>query len=393
MPLYNVTDIYYTLCQANLGRLFSSLQFPSVACILPPNEEKMPTRLKDLAERLNLSISTVSAALKNRSDISPTTRRRVWNKAKEMNYRPNWVARSLVTRKTQVLGVIVPDLSRSFFTEVTKGIDEVTSEKGYHLVICNTGEDAVREEEELMTLISKRVDGLIVASAQKPGTKGVGKQLAKTGIPFVLVDRFFPRVDFVGGDDKKIGYLATEHLISQQYKNIAHIRGPHISTAIGRYQGYMNALRRHGLSMRRDYVIEAHYHEESSGYQSMRKLLEVSRRPDAIFAASDPIAIGALQAILEAKLRLPEDMGLIGVGNARYGQYLSVSLSTVDQNRVQIGRTAANLLLRRIQKSAPSQPQIILIDPTLVIRESSNRDAKQAKHSRQEEMGILTPLR
>ncbi len=132
-------------------------------------------------------------------------------------------------------------------------------------------------------------------------------------------------------------------------------------------------MRRHGLPIRRSYVIEAHYHEESSGYEAMRKLLCSAPRPDAVFAASDPIAIGALQALLEERVRLPEDMGLIGVGNARYGQYLSVSLSTVDQNRIEIGRSAAALLLKLVKAKRVSKPQVVLIEPTLVIRQSSNR--------------------
>lgn len=338
----------------------------------------MTTRLKDLAKALNLSVSTVSAALKNRPDISRATRQLVLRKAQQMDYRPNWVARSLVTRRTDVLGVTVPDLSRSFFTEVTKGIDMVASGAGYHLVLCNTGEDANREDEELATLVSKRVDGLIVASAHKPGTAGVDKRLAKSGIPFVLIDRFFPRVHFVGGDDEKIGYIATEHLIKQGYREIAHIRGPNISTAIGRLNGYLKALRQHGMRVRRDYVIEAHYHEESSGSRAMQELLRRSPRPDAVFAASDPIAIGALEAMLEAKLRPPDDIGLIGVGNARYGQYLNVPLSTVDQNRIEIGRTAASRLLDLIKGGKPAKPKVILIEPTLIVRESTDRSRRLA---------------
>jgi len=333
------------------------------------------TRLKDLAEALGLSISTVSAALKNRLDISPRTRELVWAKAKEMDYRPNWLARGLVTRKTNVLGVVVPDLSRSFFTEVTKGIDIILSSAGYHFVLCSTGEDAAREDQELETLIGKQVDGLIIASAHKPGTVGVGGQLAKLGIPFVLIDRFFSKTHFVGGDDEKIGYLATTHLIEQGYRDIAHIRGPNLSTAIGRLKGYQKALRRHNLRSRRGYVVEAQYHEEASGYNAMRDLLLQSPRPDAVFAASDPIAIGALQAALEARLHSPNNIGIIGVGKARYGQYLNVPLSTVDQNRVEIGKTAASLLLELITSGQPKKPRIVLIEPTLAVRESTRRSS------------------
>src|ERR1700685_3120798 len=203
----------------------------------------MPVTLKDLAKALSLSISTVNAALYNRADISSATRKRVQDMALAMNYHPNLVARSLKTRKTYVLGVIVPDLSRSLFTEVTKGIDMVASAQGYNLVLCNTGEDPSRETGQIATLVSKRVDGLILASAHHPQSKVAPESLAVSGIPLVLVDRFFPATNFVGTDDVKIGYLATKHLIEQGYRRIAHLRGPNVSTAQGRLKGYIKALR------------------------------------------------------------------------------------------------------------------------------------------------------
>lgn len=334
----------------------------------------MRVRLKDIAKALNISISTVNAALQNRPDISPKTRELVRQKVLELNYRPNRVARSLVTQKTNVIGVVVPDLSRSFFTEVTKGIDSVVARAGYHLLLCNTAEDPEREREEIETLISNQVDGLILASAHPPGTVGIVKSLSQWGVPYVLVDRFFGGAHFVGGNDDKIGFLATEHLIKEGYQSIAHIRGPNISTAIGRLRGYTAAMHRHGRTVRRSYVVEAQYHEESGGFKAMEQLLSTKVPPDAIFAASDPIAIGALQAIKKHGLRIPEDVGLIGVGNARYGEYLSVPLSTVDQNRGQIGREAGSLLLHVIEHGH-AKPRKILLEPKLVIRESSMRNA------------------
>ena len=166
----------------------------------PPRSRQIT--LRDVAELLKVSVSTVSAALQNRSDISQRTRERVWQAVRKLNYQPNLVARSLVTRQTHVLGVVVPDLSRSFFTEVTKGIEAIASQAGYHLVICNTGEDPQREDAHVETLISKRVDGLLVASAHDPAFADGWKRLTSAGIPFVLIDRFFPNVSFVGGDDE-----------------------------------------------------------------------------------------------------------------------------------------------------------------------------------------------
>jgi LacI family transcriptional regulator len=186
-----------------------------------------------------------------------------------------------------------------------------------------------------------------------------------------LIDRRFDDAHFVGGDDERIGFIATDHLFRQGYRRIAHLRGPNVATAIGRLKGYLKALRAHGLRVRRDYIIEASYHEETGGFKAMKKLLEVSPRPDSVFAASDPIAIGALEATLRANLRVPEDLGLVGVGNHRYGNYLRVPLSTVDQNRLKIGRMAASLLLGLIKGTDTSKSRVVLIEPKLIARKSS----------------------
>jgi LacI family transcriptional regulator len=333
----------------------------------------MAIRLKDLALHLNLSVSTISAALQNRDDISEATRLRVFAAVKKFGYHPNSLARSLVTRKTNVLGVVVPDLSRSFFAEVLKGIDSVTSPAGYNLLVCNTEENASREEEMFRMLLSNQVDGVLLASAQEPSNAAWRKTLMESAVPIVLIDRRLPGLNFVGGDDTGIGFRATRHLYDQGYRRIAHIAGPRtVTTAVGRLSGYRRALATLKLPLEDDLMIETHYHEESGGYEAMRRLLKLAAPPDAVFAASDPIAIGALQAALEADLNLPRDFGLIGVGNHRYGQFLKVPLSTVDQQRSQIGRLAANLLLASMEKKRP-RPKSILTEPKLVVRDSSNR--------------------
>jgi LacI family transcriptional regulator len=333
----------------------------------------MAIRLKDVAQHLRLSVSTISAALQNREDISQATRMRVVEAVEQLGYHPNSLARGLITRKTFVLGVIVPDLSRSFFAEVLKGIDSITSPAGYNLLVCNTEENAKREEEILKMLLSNQVDGVLLASAHDPNDADWRTRLTRLAVPLVLIDRRLVAMTFVGGDDDAIGFEATRHLFEQGYRRIAHIAGPRtISTAVGRLKGYQRALKATGLKAREDFVIESNYHDESGGYEAMHKLLGFSPRPDAVFAASDPIAIGGLQAALEAGLQLPQDIGLIGVGNHRYGRYLRVPLSTVDQQRAAIGHSAANLILSRIEKKQ-FRPRSVLVPPKLVVRDSSNR--------------------
>ena len=179
------------------------------------------------------------------------------------------------------------------------------------------------------------------------------------------MDRFFPGTNFVGADDVKIGYLATKHLIEQGYRRVAHLRGPNVSTAQGRFDRHtLKALRESGIEMRKEYLLEAQFHDESSGYKAAKKVLNIRSRPEAVFAASDPIAIGALEALMEGGCRVPEDMGLIGVGSHRYGRYLRVPLSTVDQNLIEIGQQAASLLLDLIEKGANRRkPRVISSRP------------------------------
>jgi LacI family transcriptional regulator len=334
----------------------------------------MPVRLKDIARRLQLSISTVSAALQGRSDISRETRERVLVAVEELGYQPDSIARSLVTRRSHVLGVVIPDLSRSFFSELIKGVDSVVSDKGYGLLVCNTAESAEKEDQVLRMLRSRRVDGFLIASAHSAQAKDWQRAFANLVVPVIFIDRRFPGLHFVGGDDEAIGLQATTHLAEQGYQRIAHICGPHtVATAIGRRKGYLKALKKLSLAPAPEFIIESNYHEESGGYEAMQKLLALRLPPDAVFAASDPIAIGAMQAALDAGLQLPEQFGLIGVGGHQYSKYLRVPLSTVDQQRFRIGQDAARLLLEFIGGREPARPKHILVEPHLLIRASSSR--------------------
>lgn len=295
----------------------------------------MAVRLKDVAQALGLSISTVSAVLRNRADFNEATRKRVLKKVKELNYRPNWMARSLATQTSHVIGVVVPNLSRSFYPTVLEGIDQVAHSAGYHLVISNTGDVPEREDKEISTLVDRQVDGLIIASAHPPGKNAERKILRASDVPFVLIDRIFPDAPFVGPDDERIGFMATQHLVEQGYRAIAHLGRRVVATGVGRYEGYVRALRESGMRVRRNFILEVF--GEAGGYEGAQQLLQMRPRPDAIFAASDPAAIGAMRAIHKSGLRMPQDIGVIGVGSIRYGEDLRVPLSTVDADSSQMG--------------------------------------------------------
>src|SRR5208283_2593245 len=200
-----------------------------------PNPPSAPVRLKDIAQDLNVSVMTVSKVVRGCADVGPETRSRVLARVKELNYQPNWVARSLAARRTFMVGLVVPDLMHSFFAEIAKGITSAMRPLGYDVVICNSEEDASLEASEIDRLLARQVDGLILASAQPPDAVDVFARIEARGVPFVLVDRRISRVNapYVGADDEAIGRLATRHLIERGCRRIAHIAGPPHAAGVG----------------------------------------------------------------------------------------------------------------------------------------------------------------
>jgi LacI family transcriptional regulator len=343
----------------------------------------MAVRMKDIAQDLGVSLMTVSKALRSHSDISEETRQRVLKRMRELNYQPDWIARSMVTRRTYLIGLVLPDLMHSFFAEVAMGVARKFQPLGYQVVMSNTEEDPETERRNVEVLIARKVDGLIIASAQKASAQkpsaqrpvdDVFRALERSKTPFVLIDRLIAGVDanYVGVKDEELGDLATEHLIAQGARRIAHIRGPAVSTARGRLRGYRRALERHGMKIRADYIISGEY-GDSGGYQAMLKLLDLTPRPDAVFCYNDPVAAGAIKATLEARIKVPEQIAIIGAGNVHYSDLLRVPLSTVDQSSSVIGERAAELLAQCIESPESAVRKRIFIPPRLVVRDSSRR--------------------
>jgi LacI family transcriptional regulator len=306
---------------------------------------------------------------------------------RELNYQPDWIARSMVTRRTYLIGLVLPDLMHSFFAEVAMGVARKFQPLGYQVVMSNTEEDPETERRNVEVLIARKVDGLIIASAQKAAStqKSVlksGKRssddvfhvLQRSKTPFVLIDRLIAGVDanYVGVKDEELGAIATEHLIAQGARRIAHIRGPAVSTARGRMRGYRRTLERHGMKIRPDYIVSGEF-GDSGGYRAMLELLALSPRPDAVFCYNDPVAAGAIKATLEANIQVPQEIAIIGAGNVHYSDLLRVPLSTVDQSSTLIGERAAELLAQSIDGPADAAPKRIFLPPRLIVRDSSRR--------------------
>ena len=340
----------------------------------------MPVRMKDIARDLGVSVMTVSKALRHHTDISEKTRARVLARAQKLGYQPNWIARSLVTQRTHMVGLVIPDLMHSFFAEVAKGVTQKFQPLGYQVVISNSDEDPELEESQIQLLLARRVDGLIIASAYSNGKNGLFETMHSRQVPYVLIDREPTGLEanFVGVKNDQIGALATNHLIEQGCRRIAHIRGPEISTAIGRIEGYRRALEKAGIEPRSGYIVSGHHHDER-GYAAMRQLLQLNPRPDGVFCFNDPVAAGALKAILEAGWSVPGDIAVVGVGNVHYSDQLRVPLTTVDQCSLATGERSAEMLAQCIQaekteKGLPAER--VYLSPSLVVRESSLRNGR-----------------
>ena len=345
----------------------------------------MAVRMKDIARDLGVSVVTVSKVLRNHSDIGPETRERVLRRIQELKYRPNLAARALVTGRTHSIGLIVPDLVHPFFALVAKALSRILRVRRYGLLISSSEEDPALERDEIDQLLARRVDALIIASAQ--WTVESFRRIEEQSTPYVLLDRRFPGLpaNFVGVDDEQVGELAAHHLIAAGCRRIAHIRGPEVSTALGRLEGFRRALSVNRLSPPAAYIVSSRSGDDAgdvSGYDAMKRLLELKPFPDGVFCYNDPVAMGALQAALDRGLRVPEDIAIIGCGNCHHSAFLRVPLTSIDQDSVGIGERAAKLALSLVEgKRKIVRPRTLLLTPTVVVRESTRRGPVSRKVS------------
>jgi len=337
-----------------------------------------PTTMKRIAAELGVSITTVSKVLNEQPDIGPKTRARVLAKVEQLGYRPNAVARSLTLRRTRTLGVVIPDLMHSFFVEVVAGIETVTSAGGYGLLLCSSAENPRKERAELEMLRARQVDGIVLASTHASGNSDILKRITGLGCALVMIDRDDHariRCHRVITDDEAVGRLATAHLAALGRRAVAHIGGPPIVHARRREAGYKAALAECGLPARPEWIVRSGF-MEADGYAAMKQLLAQMPPIDAVFAANDPAAIGAMKALWEAGRRVPDDVAVIGAGDVAHGDLLRVPLSTISWSKEKLGRRAAELLLDQFGPQPPGPFRRVVIPPHLVVRESCGGDRR-----------------
>lgn len=332
--------------------------------------------MKDIAKDLGVSTVTISKVLRNHPDVGEETRQRVLARVKELDYRPNLAARGLVTGRTYLVGLIVPDLLHPFFAEVAESISDILRKNEYYLVVSSSVEDPDLEEQEIVQLLARRLDSLIIASCRS--TADVFSRIEKQKTPYVMIDRRLPGLsaNFVGADDVAAGMIATQHLIEIGCKRIAHIRGPETSPGLDRLEGYKRALAQHGRPVVQEYVIaepKGDVGARQRGVEAMKRLLSLNPRPDGVFCFNDPLAIGAINESLDQGLRIPGELAIIGCGNLHYDDSLRVPLSSVDQHSRRIGAEAARLVLETLKSKIPLTPETVLLPPELIVRASTQR--------------------
>jgi LacI family transcriptional regulator len=341
--------------------------------------------MKDIARDLGVSVVTISKVLRNHPDVGDETRERVLARVKELDYRPNLAARSLVTGRTYLVGLIVPDLLHPFFAEIAKALSDVLRQSGYYLIVSSSEEDPEIEEQEVNQLLARRLDTLIVASCRS--TVDLFFRIEKQQTPYVLIDRRLPGLsaNFVGVDDAAVGMLATKHLIDIGCKRIAHIRGPETSPGVSRVEGYKRALTQAGIKVLDDYIISEHKGDietKQRGSEAMGQLLSLKPRPDGVFCFNDPLAMGAMNYALDQGISIPEEIAVIGCGNLHYDDSLRVPLSSIDQHSRRIGAEAARLALATLDSKTPPKPETVVLQPELIVRASTQRQAVRKPSSK-----------
>lgn len=335
------------------------------------------TTIYDIAKKLDITAATVSRALNNNPKISEATRKLVLETAAKMNYKQNRLAQSLRSGKSNNVGVIVPRIDSNFFASVIRGIEEELRPEGYHVIICQTNEDELRQIENITTLLNAQVDGILMSiSNVSEENDHIINNVVNKNVPLIFFDRKkeMQGVSSVTIDDFQGGYLATKNLIEQGCKRIAHLTGDQsLEIFENRNKGYKKALLDSGLVCNDDYVFQTKSNVDA-GRQAVDKLLVMNPPPDGIFSSSDFAALGAIQQLREKGIKIPEEFCVFGFGNEPFTGFMELSISSVDQSPLEMGKMAAKVFLEQINNTDNIKiEKKVVLNPELHIRKSSTR--------------------
>lgn len=334
--------------------------------------------IKDIARELGISPSTVSRALKDHPDISVQTKKAVNELADKLNYQPNIVALNLRQKKTNTIGVIIPEIVHFFFSTVISGIEDVAYTAGYNVILAQSNESYQRELTDMKALFNSRVDGMLLSISRETTNFDHIESIISKGVPIVFYDRMYnsPTSSKVIVDDYAGSKEAVNHLISEGCKKIAHLYGvPNLLISKDRLRGYEDALKENKMKVDENLVVTCGSGTFEEGKKATQKLLSQSSVPDAIFAGNDPMAMGAMMAIKEKGLKIPQDIAIVGFSNWFFGELMEPSLTTVDQPGFEMGQEAARILIRQIEmkdkEDFEPQAETKVLKTRLVIRNSS----------------------
>ena len=319
-----------------------------------------------LQKKAGVSVSTVSYVVNNKKKVKLQTKEKIFKAINELNYSPNLTARSLKTKRTNSIGVIVPDLSNMFFTEIIKGIEDTASKENYVIILCSTYENIEKEEKDLKTLLRKDIDGLIFISTGKVHIPQINKK-----VPIVLVDRKLDSSYLsVMVNNKMGGFLATDHLLNKRDSEVFLFTGPlTINTYFERMNGYLEALRKHEYDYNEKLIINCDV-SYNGGMEAYKKLISNITTIKSIFAANDLIALGIIKAVLQSGLKIPDNVMIVGFDDIPTSFIMNPSLTTIRQPTYLMGVKAAELILNQLNNKPIENKQIIL-EPELIVRDTT----------------------
>lgn len=338
---------------------------------------KKRTTIYDIAEKLNITASSVSRALNNSNYVNENTKKLILKTAAELNYKRNTIASNLRSGQSKTIGIVVPRINQNFFSNVIAGIESTTYEKNYNLIICQSDELEEKEVKCVNTLINQQVDCIVISISADSHDHQHLKNVIDHGIQLIQFDRVADELETlkVINDNEQASLEAVSHMIEQGYKRIALLEGPqNLDIFKQRKAGYFKALKNHKIPVVHDLIIENAWTKEL-GAEGTRKLLSMPKPPDAIFAStSDFSALGVLEVATAMGFKVPSELGICGYSNEAFTEITSPSITTIDQFSVYMGKTIANLYFQEMEnKETEVIPKIISIKPKLIIRSSTSR--------------------
>lgn len=332
----------------------------------------LPT-LESIAKELDISISTVSRVLNGKSKknrISKETTESILKTAKKHNYQPNQVARSLRLNRSHTIGLIIPDISNPFFAKISRYIEKSARDNGYSVIVTDSDDNTEIEKSSLHFLTSRKIDGLIISPVGKESEHLI--KASNKNIPIVLIDRYFRdlKLPFVGSDNFKGSFEATNYLIQNGHTRIAFIQGIKNTTVNqDRVNGFIEAFQTNNIPLDSSFIVGDNFGEQN-GYVETRILINLENRPTVLFAASNLISLGALKALYEENLNVPDDISIISFDDQSYSDYLATPMTTVAQQSQEIGSIAFNLLMEKMESANTRESTKILLPTKLIIRKS-----------------------